>query len=130
MTPEGKVKAMIRDWLNARGAWHFSPSMNGYGRAGIPDFIACDAGRMIAIEAKAPHGKCTPWQDRELDALAAAGAVTAVVSNRDDLLALSDLLSRGRGPHVTVTPFPLGADVLNTAAIKARGLPEGTDNER
>lgn len=77
MTPEGRVKAAIKRWLDRHGAWHFSPSANGFGMAGVPDIICCYAGRMIAIEVKA-HGKLnalTELQKLRIDEIRRAGGV-------------------------------------------------------
>ena len=85
VTPEGKVKAEIKKVLEAAGAWYFMPSMNGYGRKGIPDFIGCVNGRFFAIEAKAENGKATPWQERELAAIAKSGGMAMIAKSGDDV---------------------------------------------
>jgi len=79
-TPEGKVKAAVRKLLVEFGIYYFSPSANGYGRAGIPDIICCFGGRFIAIECKAGKGVTTALQDRELAAIRTAGGMTMVVN--------------------------------------------------
>jgi len=79
-TPEGKVKAAVRKLLVEFGIYYFSPSANGYGRAGIPDIICCFGGRFIAIECKAGNGVTTALQDRELAAIRTAGGMTMVVN--------------------------------------------------
>jgi hypothetical protein len=83
-TPEGKVKSDIKRVLNSLpDCWHFSPMMIGYGRKGIPDIIGCYRGMFFAIEVKAP-GKIdntTPWQERELAAIHAAGGVDLVLDS-------------------------------------------------
>ena len=53
-TPEGMVKDAIKKVLKARGIWFYMPMQNGMGVVGIPDFICCDRGKFLAIEAKAP----------------------------------------------------------------------------
>lgn len=87
MTPEGKIKAKIKDYLNALGpdCWYFMPSMTGYGRKGIPDVIGCYAGIPFAIEIKA-DGKlktATPWQLRELQAFSRSGGIAMLVDSKD-----------------------------------------------
>jgi Holliday junction resolvase len=79
-TPEAKVKAAVRKLLVDFGIYYFSPSANGYGRAGIPDIICCFGGRFIAIECKAGKGVTTALQDRELAAIRTAGGMTVVVN--------------------------------------------------
>ena len=86
MTPEGKVKALVKKELDRRGVFHFSPAANGFGKAGIPDIIACWRGRFIAIECKAP-GKgvtgLTEPQKARIAEIDAAGGITAVISSDD-----------------------------------------------
>jgi VRR-NUC domain len=80
-TPEGKVKAIIKEKLKAvPNLYYFMPPANGFGRAGIPDFVGClPNGRMFAIETKAGKGIVTALQQRELDKLARAGGVALVI---------------------------------------------------
>ena len=87
ITPEGKVKAAVRKLLVEFGIYYFSPSANGYGRAGIPDIICCFGGRFIAIECKAGKGTPTALKDRELAAIRTAGGMAVVVNetNIDEL---------------------------------------------
>ena len=92
-TPEAKVKAQIRRWLDARGIWYCMPIGTGLGRSGVPDFVCCWNGRFLAIEAKAPgkETNTTTHQKRELAAVQAAGGIAVVASNTnvlDDIEAL------------------------------------------
>ena len=82
-TPEGKVKALIKDYLNTLGVWHFSPPANGFGRSGIPDLVCCFQGRFIGIEVKAPGKRTntTTMQDREIASINAAGGTALVVDD-------------------------------------------------
>ena len=86
-TPEWKVKRAVRLMLDKLGAYHFMPPANGFGRAGIPDIIACIDGHFIAIECKAGKGTTTALQDRELNAVLNAGGTTYIAreSNLDEL---------------------------------------------
>jgi len=86
-TPESKVKKRVREVLDKLGIYHFMPPANGFGRAGIPDIIACMDGHFIAIECKAGSGKTTALQDRELDRIHNAGGTTYIAreSNIDEL---------------------------------------------
>lgn len=90
MTPEGKVKASVKAWLKARGIWYCTPAGTGFGASGVPDFLCCWQGRLLAIEAKAQgnrHGT-TQLQDKQLAAIAAAGGIALVV---DDVKQLDEL---------------------------------------
>lgn len=87
VTPESKVKKRVREVLDKLGIYHFMPPANGFGRAGIPDIIACMDGHFIAIECKAGKGTTTALQDRELDRIHNAGGTTYIAreSNIDEL---------------------------------------------
>lgn len=62
---EETVKKHIKAALAKVGCWYFMPPANGFGRAGIPDFVGCYRGVFFAIEAKKPTGKLSPHQERE-----------------------------------------------------------------
>jgi hypothetical protein len=99
MTPEGRVKTQVKDWLNAHGVWHFSPVSNGMGRHGIPDLICCYQGRFLGIECKAPGKRhtVTPLQQRELRKIDAAGGIALVVDDASQLPhLLGDLIRAGQ----------------------------------
>ena len=83
MTPEAKVKKVIKQMLDAHGAYHFSPFQAGMGRAGIPDIIACYKGKFIAIEAKAGKGTTTALQDREIKRIQATGGIAMVINEQN-----------------------------------------------
>lgn len=62
-TPEGRIKAKVKALFKRYNVWYFMPANNGYGRAGVPDFIACANGKFIGVETKADGTKkATPLQ--------------------------------------------------------------------
>lgn len=83
MTPEGKVKKKIKDYLKAVEAWYYMPVSNGMGRSGCPDILVCYKGKFYAFEAKAPGklANTTPNQDREIAAINNAGGKAYVVDD-------------------------------------------------
>lgn len=89
MTPEGKVKAAVKKLLDDLRIYHFSPFQAGMGRAGIPDIICCYNGKFLGIECKAGNGKTTALQERELDAISAAGGFV-FVAREDNLKILRE----------------------------------------
>ena len=91
MTPEAKTKAQIKRVLNDTHTYFFMPTGGGYGRAGIPDFIACKNGHFIGIEAKAGKGVTTALQDLELSKIKAAGG-HAIVVNEHNMEQLREML--------------------------------------
>jgi Holliday junction resolvase len=83
MTPEAKVKANVRKVLEVSGAYFFMPPANGFGRAGIPDIVACKKGKFLAIECKAGRGKTTALQEREIARIKAAGGKALVINEHN-----------------------------------------------
>lgn len=94
MTPEGKVKKAVREFLRKHDIWFYQPVQNGMGQVGIPDFICCFRGHFIAIETKAP-GKMhtvTANQQRVIDQIREHGGLALVVDSVDSLQVVLDLL--------------------------------------
>lgn len=83
-TPEGKIKAWIKQELAAANVYYAMPMGTGYGKSGVPDFLCCVNGHFLAIEAKAGKGTTTALQDREI-ALIRARNGTALIINEDNL---------------------------------------------
>jgi hypothetical protein len=85
--PEAVVKDAVKKELTARGIWYYMPVQNGMGVVGIPDFICCWQGRMLAIETKAPgkRGNTTANQDRHIANIQAAGGIALVVDDIEQL---------------------------------------------
>lgn len=80
MTPEGKVKVIIKYVLDLRkpDLYYDMPVPGGYGKPTL-DFIGCYLGRYFAIEAKAPGKPPTPRQEGTRDDMAAAGGTVFVI---------------------------------------------------
>ncbi len=87
MTPEGKVKKFIDDYMKKHfpDAWKYSPPGGMYGKAGAPDRIWFWQGVMITIEAKAEGNFPTELQLRNLEKLYKNGAIVAVVTGKDEV---------------------------------------------
>jgi len=90
-TPEGLVKKRVKSILEELGVWFFMPPANGYGRAGIPDFIGCLNGLLIAIETKSGKKEPTALQAREMRRIREAGGY-AVKINEENVDQLKGLL--------------------------------------
>lgn len=88
MTPEGRVKKRVKEWLKDHGIFYYMPVSNGMGAVGVPDFLCCFEGRFLAIETKAPgkRGNLTPNQEQRIKEIHAAGGAALVV---DDVTQLS-----------------------------------------
>lgn len=90
-TPESKVKKQVKKILDDLGAYHFSPMMDGYGRSGVPDIIACYKGKFIAIECKAGKNTPTLLQLRNIEDIKRNQGL-AIVINEDNIEALLTLV--------------------------------------
>lgn len=92
LTPEGRVKQAVKQYLKRRGIWFYMPIQNGMGRVGMPDFICCWNGRLLAIETKAPGklNNTTPNQERVLKEIRDAAGYAFVV---DSVAMLDELLN-------------------------------------
>jgi hypothetical protein len=92
MTPEGKVKKAVKEYLKSIGAWYYMPVSNGMGRVGCPDILVCYKGLFMAFETKAP-GKIknvTPNQEREITDIQRANGLALVV---DDVQQVKDAIN-------------------------------------
>jgi|TARA_B100001094_G_C18137671_1_gene776046 hypothetical protein len=92
MTPEGKVKKKVKEYLKDIGAWYYMPVSNGMGRVGCPDILVCYKGLFMAFETKAP-GKIknvTPNQQREIEDIQRANGLAHVV---DDVEQVKEIIN-------------------------------------
>lgn len=98
-TPEKAVKAKVKAVLESEGVYYFMPPANGYGRAGIPDFIICVNGLFFAIETKANGNKPTALQIREIETIRRNNGVAVVVDETNwDMV--RDLVRRLKGASI------------------------------
>ena len=83
MTPEGRVKAKLRQLLKDIGAYQFWPVQTGYGSATI-DVLFCHQGKFYGIETKRPEvKKVTPRQECVMRDIAAAGGGVWLENSED-----------------------------------------------
>ena len=87
MTPEGKVKKDIKEYLDTlekSACWWYMPVQTGFGKTGIPDFILCVNGRFVAIEVKRGDGKKQRARARQaivLEDIQFAGGTAKIVTS-------------------------------------------------
>ncbi len=86
MTPEGKVKAEIKAYLDSIGAYHFWPVQMGMGAATV-DCLACINGIFFAIEVKRPGGKATKRQLLTIKAVGDAKGIAFIADCLDTVKA-------------------------------------------
>ena len=80
MKNEGDVKKIVRAVLkDTDKCWWFMPPANGFGRAGIPDFVGWVDGHPFAVETKFGKGTTTANQTREINNATHAGGQVWIV---------------------------------------------------
>lgn len=97
MTPEGRVKKKVKEFLKEIGAWYYMPVSNGMGRVGCPDILVCWHGRFLAFETKAPGKRknVTPNQQREIDGINSAYGLALVVDDVEQVKRAFRLIEEG-----------------------------------
>lgn len=96
MTPEGKVKKKVKEYLKSIGAWYYMPVSNGMGRVGCPDILVCYDGLFLAFETKAPGkiNNVTPNQRREIDDIRRVNGLAHVVDDVEQVKAVIETIER------------------------------------
>lgn len=83
MTPEGRVKAAVKNTLSRfDDLYQHWPVQNGMGAPTL-DCVACYRGVYFAIETKAPGKKPTPRQENTIREMRAAGGTVFVIDSVD-----------------------------------------------
>ena len=97
MTPEGKVKKKVKEYLQSIGAWYYMPVSNGMGRVGCPDILVCYKGLFMAFETKAPSKikNVTANQQREIDEITRADGLAHVVDDVAQVIAIMENIKNG-----------------------------------
>ena len=92
MTPEGKVKKKVKEYLATTGAWYYMPVSNGMGRVGCPDILVCYKGQFLAFEVKPPgkRNNTTANQDREIAGINKAEGIAIVVDDVEQVKEVID----------------------------------------
>lgn len=107
LVTENHVKALVKEWFDVRGAWHYAPIQNGMGVHGIHDRIGCvpititpemvgkKIGLFVSVEAKRPgrrgeerRGMSAHQAQHMLD-IRKAGGVSILCDGNEDLTDLS-----------------------------------------
>jgi hypothetical protein len=104
---ESAVRSAVLAVLKEAGAvvWAQVGAVNSVGR---PDLAVCYRGRFLAIELKTPRGRTHPRQWVQLEAVAKAGGVAAVIRSADEMRALlAEVDAMIAGVYVP-TPTPNG----------------------
>ena len=85
-TPEQKIKRKVSTLFKQYNVWYFMPASNGFGKAGIPDYIACVDGHFLGVECKSDSTKKpTALQIRQGELIQEANGVWLVVCDTETL---------------------------------------------
>jgi len=80
MKNESDVKKIVKATLKeVPKCYWFMPPANGFGKAGVPDFVGWVSGHAFCVETKYGRGECTPNQTREITNATQAGAQVWIV---------------------------------------------------
>lgn len=85
MKTHTQLRQEVQKWFEDRGAYVVPTNSHGYGRKGVPDLLACHAGRFYGVEIKVGPDKPSPWQTRELNAIRKANGRAWVIRSMEDL---------------------------------------------
>ena len=80
MTPEGKVKEVVKKFLKEKGIYYIMPATGGYGSSGAPDIVVCHKGKFYGLEIKSGANKPTALQMDNLDRIEKNGGYAFVVN--------------------------------------------------
>lgn len=84
MAQEKNFEKRIKTFLTMEGCWFIKYWGGGeYTKAGIPDILVCCSGHFIGVEIKAPRGKPSPLQIRNLKKIHDAGGFAVLLYPRD-----------------------------------------------
>lgn len=84
MKPEAAIKARIRAWFLAQGAYVFAPVQMGMGMSTV-DQLVCFKGRFIGVETKVPGKYPSARQYQTLKEIEDAGGQSYWVTSLEDL---------------------------------------------
>jgi len=94
-TPESSVKRKIDNVFKKHNVWYFSPQSGPWGKAGIPDRIACVGGFMLGVEAKADKTKKpTALQLKTMQDIKDSGGYVMVVYDKETVGELEELVKK------------------------------------
>lgn len=85
LTPEGRVRTKVRDYLKSIGAYRFSPVPVGWGSPPLDDFC-CIGGKFVGIEYKREGKVPTPRQRMTMQEVHRAGGIAIWGDSAEDII--------------------------------------------
>ena len=80
MTPEGKVKDIVKKYLKQKNIYFIMPATGGYGSSGAPDIVVCHKGEFYGLEIKSGANKPTALQLDNLSRIEENGGHAVVIN--------------------------------------------------
>lgn len=69
----------MKKFLEDEGCWQVKFFANAYTKSGIPDILCCCNGYFVAVEVKAPNGKPSELQKRNIKIINESGGIGVVL---------------------------------------------------
>lgn len=128
ITNEKGVKAEVKKLFDKYNWFWFMPPANGYGKAGISDFLAIKNGVFLAVETKFGSNKPSALQVGFLHSIQAEMGYGFVVNEKNldwfarflecfDNAVQGVVASGGKGDPANAIAHEDGADLLNALAV-------------
>ena len=93
---EQAIQTAITKYLDKRGAYWVK--IVSASKSGVPDILACVAGRLVGLEVKTATGRPSELQLYNIEKIQKAGGIAGVVRSVEDVRVLLDNL----GSHVRI----------------------------
>lgn len=118
-SPEGHEKAAIKKYLDGIGAWYFCPYMAGFGKSGVPDIIACIAGKFYSFEVKREGKEPTVIQNKRMLEIRQSGGRAFAGTAK---FLIIQLMANGVFPKFYPSGCKILDTLLNTLKFNTRAL--------
>lgn len=88
---EKNFENRVKKFLESQGCWFVKFFANAYTKSGVPDLLVCCNGYFIGVEIKAPNGKPSELQKRNIRKINESGG-TGVILYPDQFDNFKDLI--------------------------------------
>lgn len=79
MAQEKNFENRLKKFLEAENCWFVKFFANAYTKSGIPDLLVCCNGYFVAVEVKAPNGKPSELQKRNIRKICESGGIGVIL---------------------------------------------------